>query len=264
MGQDYIPEQDNAAVGWMVNFADRLVAEPELYRTTPQDAADVALRVKAFAEAQARCYPIGDRKPAFVCTKNNARKFAEQIVRPEAQRIRKDPRIDRSLKSLLGLNVNTHRRRKIPVPTGVPVLSVKFNLAGVLTVRFLNSENFRTHRPAGAIGIELYERITPLKAVEEIIEKRRALPVEADAEEETIDPLDTTVAHPWCFVGVYTRSPIEMRPPIKDHGDDVAYIARWVTARGEPGAFGRGVSVRPAYNPVRDVGFNPQRNRRVA
>jgi hypothetical protein len=188
-----------------------------------------------------------------VRAKNDARKLAERIVRPEAQRIRKDPRIDLSLKVLLGLNVNTHRRRKIPVPTGTPLLRVRFDLSGVITVRYQNRVNYGAARPDGAAGIELWEKITPLAVINARFAKRRGQPIEAEAEIDTPDAPSRHAEGSWRFVGVYTRTPILMRPPVQTHGDAVEYIARWVTARGEPGAFSRSVCLRPVFNPLRDM-----------
>jgi hypothetical protein len=265
MGADYIPEQDVKAAYWMKHLANALVGDPQRYRTTPDVAAEVLEAVTAYRVAQAKCWPSGDRNAAKVCAKNNARKRAERIVRPEAQRIRKDPRIDLSLKVLLGLNVNTHRRRKIPVPTGVPLLRVQFNLAGAVTVRFLNSENYRTARPHGVAGIELWEKITPHATVEEVIARRRGQPMGSDDANDTPDAPSQYATGTWRFVGLYTHTPIRMRPPIQTHGDEVAYMARWVTPRGEPGAFGNRVSVRPAFNPLRDMGTKQDHHpRRVA
>jgi hypothetical protein len=265
MGKDYIPEQDCKAAPWMKNLAKRLVDDPQLFRTTPEVAAEVHEAVNAYRIANAKCWPSGDRTRDKVRAKNNARKRAERIVRPEAQRIRKDPRIDASLKVLLGLNTNTRRRRRIPVPTSVPYLRADSDLSGVITVRYQNRENYRTARPEGAAGIELWERITPLAVINARHAMQGGQSVEAEDANDTPDAPSPHADATWRFVGLYTRTPIIMRPPLQTHGDAVEYIARWVTARGEPGAFSRSVCLRPAFNPLRDMRTDAkQYPRRVA
>ena len=111
MGADYIPERDGRAGCWMKFFARALVNNPGIYRTTPDDAAQIEAAVVAFRTAQAIAWPKGTRTRGMVRAKNAARKSAEQLVRPAAKRIRNEPRISDELKINIGLPPGRKRRR---------------------------------------------------------------------------------------------------------------------------------------------------------
>ena len=81
-----------------------------------------------------------------------------------------------------------------------------------------------------------------------------------EAETPAMDPLAEGQTFAWRFIGIHTRTPIRRVPPINRHGDQVSYVARWVTARGEPGPFGNVVHARPAFNPFQRA--TPTQNER--
>lgn len=52
--------------------------------------------------------------------------------------------------------------------------------------------------------------------------------------------------------------------PLGNYGDQVSYVAQWITKRGTPAGFGQPVSTRPPFSPVRDLGGQIFRDRRAA
>src|SRR5947209_19950032 len=103
-------------------------------------------------------------------------------------------------------------------------------LSGVVTLTVSDSQSQRPRRPAGAKGIELYERVIPNATAEAWWRGERTPAADAPA---------------WRFVGLQTRTPIERVPPLAAWGDQVCYVARWVTARGRVSPFGNEVAIRP-------------------
>jgi hypothetical protein len=287
MGADYIPERDLRASCWMKNFARRIVEHPDLYRITPAEAAEIDAVVLAFRIALSKAHPIGTRSQSLVRTKNDARKAAERLVRPAAQRFRTDPQIAADLKILIGLKPRTTRRRKIPALESSPSLLLSAAMSGAVTVSARDSQTFRSARPKSAMGMELYERIRPVETMlaAAAAAKAAAAAVKAAAAPDA-DPADanpagsssalanpstlntpdasSAIAEPirFRFIGVYTRTPIRMYPPIRAHGDEVTYVARWVTRRGEPGPWGQPASIRPPLQPA-VAGLSMQRDRRA-
>lgn len=238
MGADYIPETDLFAALWMKFFARALVQNPTGYRTTPENAAEIEAVVHAFRLLNAQCHEPEYRTRSNISAKNSARLAAEKLVRPEAQRIRTDPRIDSNLKVLVGLNPERRRRQHVGVPESVPDLTIKLAKSDLIQIFVRDSQSNRRGRPRGASGIELYEHV-------------HAVPVSvriAGSYQGAIHLDRNGVPKDWRFVGIFTSTPFAIQPSSKTPGDVVSYVARWITRRGEPGAFGKPQSERVQFN----------------
>jgi hypothetical protein len=259
MGADYIPEKDIKAACWMKRFARTLVEQPDAYRTTPEDAAEIDALVTVFRTANARCWPSAIRNRVRVVTKNQARKSAEQMIRPASQRIRTDPRIADVLKLQIGLKPKGKRRRQIPAPESVPLLILNSATSGVMTIKVLDSTSGRRGKPKEAQALELYERVRPRDVINAL---RQKTPV-ADNSSNTVDPLSNNGTGRWRFIGVYTRTPIQVYPATNHTGDEVSYVARWVTARGEPANFGEAATIYASHGSVRNVSALARRDHRA-
>ena len=66
-----------------------------------------------------------------------------------------------------------------------------------------------------------------------------------------------------CFIGVYTRTPIQIYPATNHTGDEVSYVARWVTARGEPANFGQAATIYASHGSVRNLSALTRRDHRA-
>jgi hypothetical protein len=249
MAADYIPEKDGDAAVWMAWFAYYVAFKPDAYRTTPQDAEQLVAVAGAYSAAYADAAPSGTKCKSLVTLKNSTRKEAERLIRPAAQRVRTDPQIVDELKVLVGLAPRARRRREIPAPQSAPVLAVSAEMNGVVTLTVSDSLSQRARRPAGAKGMELYERIIPNATIEAWSRGERAPGADAPA---------------WRFIGLQTRTPIERVPPLAARGDQACYVARWVTARGRVSPFGNEVVIRPAFNPLTRATMAIAGDRRVA
>lgn len=261
MGADYIPEKDHHAGRWMKFFARGLVEHPEAYRISPVDAAQIDAAVQAFRTANAIAWATSTATRPNRWAKNAARKAAERLVRPEAQRIRTDPRIPAELKANIGLKPPGKRRRCIPPPESVPRLYLSEPALGVARIQVLDSHSGRRARPRAAIGLELWQRIRPAA-----VANARYGPTPVASPEEQGDPEARVESsdYPWRFIGVFSRWPMTFQPRIENHADEVSYVARWVTRRGEPGRFGAAASIQLVRNPALRTGAGRSDPRRLA
>ena len=242
MGADYIPEQDLRASCWMKRFARELVADPLAYRTTEEHAAQVDAAVLTFRTALAISWPPATRSMTKVRAKNDARKAAELLIRSESQRIRTDPQISSELKVRIGLKPRAKRRRSIAPPESVPVLIVRSENSGAVTIRVSDSQRNGRAKPRGSVGMQLYQRIVPRELV------------------STLTKSDSTITEPrWQFVGVYGSTPIQINPKTNEPGDLICLAARWMTRRGETGAFGQIATTTSCFDGVRNDGMHNQR-----
>lgn len=227
MGADYIPERDHCAGSWMKNFANQLVNQPEVYRTTPSEAAEIAALVHAFRTSVAVVHSPRTRTPIACEQKRVARKAAERLIRPAAQRIRVDPTISSQAKVNIRITLPSKRRRRVAPPEGSPLLIAKAMDTGLLRVLTTDRISGKRAKPDGVIGLQLFERVCP-----------------RNADPKSRDTL------PWRFVDVFTRSPFLYMPRIEAAGDEVSLTGRWVTRRGERGPFSQPISIIPAFNPA--------------
>jgi hypothetical protein len=254
MGADYIPEKNNQAAVWLKHFAAQLVATPELYRTTPEDAAEIDALVQTFRVANATAGRPATRTSVAIQARDDARKAAERMLRPAAKRINSDPRIASDLKVAIGLKPRKKRRHRIDPSESVPVLNPQADMTGGIHIRVHDSQRGRRARPKWAAGLELYERIIPRDAA------NGAPAIDAS----TVANGGAEVVPPgWRFIGNYTRTPIVVYPAANATGDAVYYQARWFTRRGAPGRFSDPRTVNAIYN----AGVRPsalQLNRRRA
>ena len=241
MGLDYIPERDYRAGYWMKHFSRALVEHAELYRTTPQDAQQIADLVHAFRTALARTHTPGVVSSSLCRAKNDARRTAERFIRSMAQRIRTDPQIDASLKIQIGLNPGQQRRRRVPPPESVPWLRASAETSGVIRIHVSDSQTGRRARPRSAVGLQLFERVRPREVVD-------AHPAPEPNGVANVGADETPPG--WRFVGVFTATPIRIYPSSTNPGDEVTLVARWFTRRGEGGPFGRPTSLRVPFGAV--------------
>jgi hypothetical protein len=239
MGADYIPEQDLKAAVWMKLFARRLVENPQLYRTSAEDAAEIDQRVRAFRTAHAIANAPVTRTIVNVSIKNSTRREAEKWIRPEAQRIRTDPRIRSSDKLAIGLKVYPKRRRHVGPPKSEPILNIDAHIRGVLKITVMDSATLGRARPRSAIGMQLYQRLRPRSVAEASTDSNSVnLPENGEAEQ-----------YPWRYIGLITKTPHVMHPEIQEAGDEVTLIGRWMNRRGEVGHFGPEARIQVPFPP---------------
>ncbi|HEV7301925.1 MAG TPA: hypothetical protein VGN72_21500 [Tepidisphaeraceae bacterium] len=233
MGADYIPEQDLHAAIWMKSFARQLLRDLAAYRVSQAGADEVADRVRTYRLALVAAREPITRTRAMVLTKTIARRAAERIVRPMAQRLRSDSELAPALKVNLGLRPAKRRVRHVGPPDGKPVLTVVTGRHGETTLTAVHSgHRHRTARPRDTVGLQLFEFIQPLGTA-------------------AGDPPGDIELN-WRLVGTFTRHRFTVPARAQSFGDRMTFVARWVTRRGETGAFSNPVStVFACETPIR-------------
>lgn len=225
MGADYIPERDHRAGCWMKFFAAGLAEQPELFHSTPAEAAEIAQRVHAFRTALRIARSPSTATRPNTARKNAARRLAEQLIRPAAQRVRTDPTIPAELKINMGIKPGGPRRRRVGPPESSPVLRAVTELSGFVRIDVRDSASGKRAKPDGVAELRLYKRVCP-----------------RDTDPALRDSL------PWTFAGSYSRWPIQFLPNIEAPGDEVSIVASWVTRRREEGPDSQVISVLPHFN----------------
>lgn len=233
MGADYIPERNERAATYIRWFARALVNDPVAYRTTPGHAADIEALALAFYEANhanVMALQSGVQSRELSTTMRQTRKAAEKLVRPEAQRIRTDPKIEGALKVRIGLKVNRKRRRHVGPPAGRPRLSAPRVEINQIYLRVRDSESpYRNALPDGAAFYEVYERVHSLEASNGIATKNE-------------NPQ-------WQYLGCFSRPAVIICSSAQKSGQRVDLVARWMSRTCEPGAYGYPITLNVRVDP---------------
>jgi hypothetical protein len=207
---DYIPRNDDDALEWLLNFGQKIQAQPSLYQLTPADADGIVAVVEEFETAlDALGTPETKRNPVLISDKNDARTAAEQMCRQFAIAIKFNAAISDSAKIAAGVRPVNPNRDPIPAPVTSPLLSIYGAGYATHTVRFVDSETPETRqKPYGVKQMQLFVHVG---------DEPLTIPEEAK------------------FHGLYTKSPIGIAFDASDVGKQASYVARWCTMTGEVG-----------------------------
>jgi hypothetical protein len=226
MANGYMPRRDLDARDWMRDFARGLVERGELYKVTPQEAADVSEAAQRFALALARATNPQTRTAGAVAEKDDLRRAAELACRPVYARIKADPSIDAAAKVDLGMRPPRGPRSRLGEPTEAPLLKLVANLGHTHVITYENPGHLGTAKPSSAVGIQVFRTLSPSGAGQSSLPAARDVPGAPG------------------YVGTFTRNPI--RIPCSHHDDlkYATYVARWITRRGLVGPWSDAVSER--------------------
>ena len=157
----YIPPQDGAFDGWLLNFSTLITANPTDYGLVAGDATAIAAQYTAFNAAYVAATDPVTRTPVTVAAKDTARFAAEAVVRPYAQQVANDPSVSDALKTGLGLNLHGTPPTPIPAPVVAPSLSIVSAAVGVHRVIARNPDTPTSKKmPPGVIGVRVYRSVT--------------------------------------------------------------------------------------------------------
>jgi hypothetical protein len=213
MPTSYIPSRDGDYLTWLTNYVAYVTANgPSLGLTAGQVTAAGAalidyqdgLNAAATAKAGAK---------AAVDGKDQARDLSEVLVRAQVREIQAHPGITDAQRMALGITVPDHTR----TPSAPPTERADVNVVTVgqehrLTV--LDQSNNRAKRPDDARGIELYRAVAAAGA-----------PIPSSIDDMTL-------------VGVFSTSRFSLFYEGDQIGKTVAYIARYVGTKNQPGPVG--------------------------
>ena len=156
MQSPYIPSTDADFSAWLDNFATLLTGTPLAFGLTAPIAVIVQAANDAFQTAYLATTNPGTRTPAAIAAKDAARAAATATVRPYAVSISRDAAVSDSLKTEIGVNLQTTSRTPIPAPTTSPTLShlASTHLACQLAYRDSTTPTSKA-KPPGVTGIDI-------------------------------------------------------------------------------------------------------------
>lgn len=227
MSQKFVPDGDQAFLSMARVFVAEIGRDPGRYFVDATQAQELREAVASFGRAYDAAWGP-NKSPKTTAAKRAARKPAEAVVRRIANQVRTDERIDAGQKQLLGIKVRSGRPQTRACPAEPPRL--KFVRAmhegtGSPPRHELSFEAWdgQSKRPTGATRLELFVELLPVDA------KVPASPVEAAVGNGFGGRL-------WYWRS-YTKSPIELVPPLPDRPMRVVYWARWAGSAGDVGPF---------------------------
>jgi hypothetical protein len=211
---DYVPRRDGQLRQWAENVDQHLRADPARYGVEPGEAAHLHGYVVAFAEALERATGAATRTAPAVAEKDGARAALEALLREVAGQIRRNRGVANADRAALGLTIADRIPTRIGAPVTAPLLAVVAACPGVHTLRYADAAApDRRGKPAGALGLQLFVRLTPRDA-------------EPDDGELGADPADGE------YVAFVTRQPFGVTFKPDRAGMTAHYHARWQTRTG--------------------------------
>jgi hypothetical protein len=237
----FIPEADRDFAFTAHNFVSYLKREPQAYKVTAEELAEIAKAVQTYREALAKLLQARvscSQSPILTMRKDSARKEAERHVSTLANMIRARPDVSDSNKKLLRIKPRASKLGKRKCPKSPPRLEflgsgdgVRGNIAqgsgsGVHVLRFLDYNEtvaimassdvgkVRRRKPDGAVRVELYFDMVPAG-------DPRGVP-------------NMPYERGWPkYLRSFTRSPMEVEFPIPSQPMLIVYWARWADSTGE-------------------------------
>ena len=222
MAGKFIPEADGTFAMMARRFAQGVVADPDLYHLSAEEAAEISEAVRRFREDLAVSLRKATRTPLTIMRKDESRRIAERAIRRVANRVRVDDSIDPADKARLGVRERPARLRRRRCPQRPPVLNY-VGSKGMGTVMHVlrfgeGLGSGRRAKPEGAARLELFVDLVP-----------PGEPIPRHPAERT--------GRPW-YLRSFTKDPIVVAPPTPQAGPAlVVYWARWADATGEVGPF---------------------------
>lgn len=221
MTTPYIPAKDSLFLAWIDNFDDLTAVNFAAYGLTAPEAASITTVRTNYDVAYATAVNPATRTPVTIASKDTAKATALATVRPLAQKIRNNPAVADATKVSLGLTVPDTAPAPIPAPLTFPLLDLLKATPGQHWLQYRDSDTPTTKaKPFGAVGMELWQAIA-------------------------VGPVtDVALAN---FIGIVTKSPLNVALNIADVGKTATYFARWNTQRGLVGPWSSPISLTVAF-----------------
>lgn len=209
MQAPYLPAPDANFDNWTANFASLITATPTVYGLIAGDATAINAVVTPWHSAYIAAVNPTTRTPVTIAAKDAARTACEQVVRPYAIQISRNPAVSNDDKTAVGVNLPNTARTPVPPPTTQPTLSLLTAVHNLMQIAYRDTSTPTSKaKPPGAIGVDLRISVgtgTP--------------------------PAPDSVA-PY---GTLTKSPASIGFTNLDIGKTATFWARWTTRSGPGG-----------------------------
>lgn len=220
MAKPSIPRADAAALSMFRVFAGAISANYSLYGLSAADAAAIQTAVNSFDSASRIASDEATRTRVTICSKDNARISAEQIVRQFYSLIKPNAGVSDADKIAIGINPLNRSRQRMHCPASSPAIYVIGATPNCHTIRYHDTTSPTTsRRPFGAVALQLFVAISDSRVT--------------DAEQAR-------------YCGSYTRNPVGVEFRSENEGKIATYFGRWIGRRGDAGSWSLPVSMRIA------------------
>lgn len=155
-----IPVKHAMCVPWMLNFSERMSADPARWMSNAADALAVAEAVAAYRaiyESLMQARAEGTWAMSATAARNAAREHACRLIRPIYARVQATREISDEDRISLGVHVLDRRPTRHGGPAGVPQLALKRLINRTLTISIRDPQSqTRRRRPAGCSGAMVF------------------------------------------------------------------------------------------------------------
>ena len=145
MPRDFFPRKDLSALNWSRNFRDRIVADPDKYHFTPQQAADYSQLHDDFAQKLRIGLNPSTATRSATAGKNAARRALEKVLRKMVKRIQGRREIPLADKLNAGIRIRKATQTRWPRPEVAPGVRILRVAVNQMTIQL-------TDEPAGRFG----------------------------------------------------------------------------------------------------------------
>lgn len=206
--QPYIPNADQPAADWMINFTDLLTASPATYGLVPGDAANCQAVSDTYVGALATATNPATRTSPSIAAKDASKASALFVIRPYAVAISQSASVSNADKTAIGVTVRSNIPTPIPAPVIAPTIEFLTAIPLQQQLQIRQPGSTSKAKPGGCIGIQIARSVGTVPAT---------------------DPTQLTV------VGTYGKTPLLQSFGAGDQGKHVTYAARYVTRSGPAG-----------------------------
>lgn len=210
MSQDYIPRSDADLLSFANNFKTVTAKNLATYSLNATDDTELENIIGSFANAYNDNNSAQTAARAARQAKEDAKVLLISKLRELAQRIQVTASVTNEQKAELNLTVSDGTKTASGVPTTRPIAQIDTSQPLRHTIKFYDNASESKARPSGVMGAEVWVKI---------------------GGEATMNEDD------YKFLALDTASPYVAIHKAEDIGKKAHYLLRWVSTRGEKGAW---------------------------
>ena len=215
MSDQFVPRKDSEAVGFILNFSQKLVDTPSVYFVSAAEAAIVLDAAQDFQAAFLALDNPANQNPVMTNLKDEKRAIAEQLVRKYGSLIKPNDGISNADKIAIGVPPPNFNRDPVLCPQTQPKINVVAATFGAHTLKYADSiDDESGKKPFGATELQLWVCID--------------------------DEPEPNVANAR-YYGKFTRNPVAVAFSHADNGKVATYYSRWCGRRGDVGPWSNAV-----------------------
>lgn len=216
----YVPRSDEKFRRWAFVLTGRIARDPATANVGEQHAQELSAAFKVFSDLYDTSLQRSERTLEVIGRKNAARKILERMCRKVAQKIKHDGDVPLELKFAI-FRRGKKRRKVAPGPMDAPTLFLSGMKSGRHELRWQDEAVKRARRkPKNATGLQLFAVV---------------------ADRAVLD---------WSklkYVRTFTKQPMKVSWPQEAAGMTITYVARWVSTKGEEGAWSDPLPIQVAF-----------------